>query len=561
MLKIANLEGLWCCICVFEGLIIIPILSPNVNYHQNHQNGLTLKHKLRSIFSCTTDENEVNELSYGKAPLVCKEDFQNAKKSDLGLGCKIPAPFLKPCGICRAQPDYPWKRHRCFKELRAGTPKRLKAPRTDSSLEIASAAKDELPDSNICFCYERIFCIQQAKVDHSENENEEIAAPRCHFLIPLRLLPFILALFLTLIIATAIALSVYFNCNGRFQCRSSFKCIDQTARCDGVFNCKDGEDEYRCVRLSGKRAVLQVFSLGTWRTVCSDGWKENYGNVTCKYLGFSREECISGNHVVPGPGTPRVLLVEMCPCSSNGHGKPAFSFKDITCVGDPSSPDGGLLQQPTVFMRAWSVHVGLVILEESPVNPHLVDKIIYHKNYKPKTMKNDIALIKLATPLALNGLIEPICLPNFGEHFPEGKMCWISGWGATEEGGKWKTNYYCLGISGDTSETMKHAGVPLISNKVCNRGEVYGGIVASSMLCAGFLKGGIDTCQGDSGGPLACKDTNTWKLVGTTSFGVGCAEENKPGVYSRITSFLDWIHEQMEVYSLIVSFPGLSTLY
>lgn len=47
--------------------------------------------------------------------------------------------------------------------------------------------------------------------------------------------------------------------------------------------------------------------------------------------------------------------------------------------------------------------MGLVILEESPVNPYLVDKIIYHKKYKPKTMKNDIALIKLATPLALNG--------------------------------------------------------------------------------------------------------------------------------------------------------------
>lgn len=42
---------------------------------------------------------------------------------------------------------------------------------------------------------------------------------------------------------------------------------------------------------------------------------------------------------------------------------------------------------------------------------------------------------------------------------------------------------------------MKYAGVPLISNKVCNHGEVYGGIVASSMLCAGYLKGGIDTCQ------------------------------------------------------------------
>lgn len=84
---------------------------------------------------------------------------------------------------------------------------------------------------------------------------------------------------------------------------------------------------------------------------------------------------------------------------------------------------------------SWSVQVGFVTQQDTQVHPYSVEKIIYHRNYKPKTMGNDIALMKLAAPLVLNGHIEPICLPNFGEQFPEGKMCWVSGWGATVEGG------------------------------------------------------------------------------------------------------------------------------
>jgi secreted trypsin-like serine protease len=55
------------------------------------------------------------------------------------------------------------------------------------------------------------------------------------------------------------------------------------------------------------------------------------------------------------------------------------------------------------------------------------------------------------------------------------------------------------------------------------------------MVCAGFPQGGVDTCQGDSGGPMFGRaSTGALRVVGTTSFGEGCARPGKPGVYGRV---------------------------
>uniref|UniRef100_H2ZY86 Peptidase S1 domain-containing protein n=2 Tax=Latimeria chalumnae TaxID=7897 RepID=H2ZY86_LATCH len=166
---------------------------------------------------------------------------------------------------------------------------------------------------------------------------------------------------------------------------------------------------------------------------------------------------------------------------------------------------------------------------------YAVDKIIPHQKYRTKDYKYDIALMKLMAPITFNEFIQPICLPSYGEEFPAGKMCWISGWGTTEDGGD--TN----------SVTLKSVGVPLISSAVCNQRDVYMGLITPAMICAGYLEGGKDSCQGDSGGPLACQGTSNWKLIGATNWGYGCAQKKKPGVYVRVTAYLDWIHEKMEV--------------
>lgn len=61
-----------------------------------------------------------------------------------------------------------------------------------------------------------------------------------------------------------------------------------------------------------------------------------------------------------------------------------------------------------------------------------------------------------------------------------------------------------------------------------------------------FMVGGRDACVGDSGGPLWIWVGNKQKLafvVGVVSRGLDCAIVNTPGVYTRVRSYIQWIHK------------------
>lgn len=63
-------------------------------------------------------------------------------------------------------------------------------------------------------------------------------------------------------------------------------------------------------------------------------------------------------------------------------------------------------------------------------------RIIAHHGYNPLTYDNDIALMELDANVTLNQNIWPICLPSPTYDFPAGREAWITGWGATREGGE-----------------------------------------------------------------------------------------------------------------------------
>lgn len=93
-------------------------------------------------------------------------------------------------------------------------------------------------------------------------------------------------------------------------------------------------------------------------------------------------------------------------------------------------------------------------------------------------------------------------------------------------------------------QTLQKLKVPIIDSDVCSRLYWRGagqGAITEDMLCAGYLEGERDACLGDSGGPLMCQVDDAWLLAGIISWGEGCAERDRPGVYTSLPAHRSWV--------------------
>ncbi|CAL1526301.1 unnamed protein product [Lymnaea stagnalis] len=159
-----------------------------------------------------------------------------------------------------------------------------------------------------------------------------------------------------------------------------------------------------------------------------------------------------------------------------------------------------------------------------------------HPDFDYQTITNDIALIRLKHQPSAFTHPGYACLPRPEFKPQRDKPCTIVGWGKLK-------NTHIYG-----SDSLQEAKVPVVGHQKCRR--VFDYNITSTQVCAGYKRGGTDSCAGDSGGPLLCTnpqdDKVKYYLYGVTSYGEGCGRKGKYGIYTKVSSYLDWIHRTIK---------------
>ncbi|KYQ57902.1 Enteropeptidase, partial [Trachymyrmex zeteki] len=176
-----------------------------------------------------------------------------------------------------------------------------------------------------------------------------------------------------------------------------------------------------------------------------------------------------------------------------------------------------------------------------------VDYISLHPDYVHHVFLNDIAVIRLERAVSFSDYIRPVCLPK--APVLTGTVCVVTGWGQLYEIGR------------VFPDTLQEVQIPVMSTEDCRRKTLFLPLyrITNGMLCAGLENGGKDACLGDSGGPLVCLSPfeNRYVLQGITSNGYGCGRRERPGVYTKIysyMSYIDYVIAQTDIQPSAVEF-------
>ncbi|CAB0041732.1 unnamed protein product [Trichogramma brassicae] len=175
-----------------------------------------------------------------------------------------------------------------------------------------------------------------------------------------------------------------------------------------------------------------------------------------------------------------------------------------------------------------------------PHQDRRVRQVIVHESYHAGALYNDVALLHLEEPVVIGDHVDILCLPA-SQAVINPTRCFASGWGKD-----------IFGKEGHYQVILKRVELPLVDHMACQRslrttrlGQYFK--LHESFICAGG-EPGKDTCKGDGGSPLVCplvNDPNRYVQAGLVAWGIGCGENQIPGVYANIAYLRNWIDGQV----------------